>query len=61
MQNKNLWEFSKKLNTFFNDIMNKTRAKFDADLVEMNQTYRYLIDKKEECKIIGLLVLINLQ
>ena len=47
--------FKKLSNTFFNDIMNKTRAKFDADLVEMNQTYRYLIDKKEECKIIGLL------
>lgn len=47
--------YKKLNNTFFNDFMNKTRAKFDADLVEMNQSYRYLINKKEECKIIGLL------
>ncbi len=47
--------YKKLNNTFFNNFINKTRAKFDADLIEMNQTYRYLIDKKEECKIIGLL------
>lgn len=47
--------YKKLNNTFFNDIMNKTRGKFDADLVEMNETYRYLIEKKEECKIVGLL------
>ena len=46
----------KKLNNiFFNDFMNKYRGKFDADLIEMNDTYRYLYEKKEECKIVGLL------
>ena len=34
--------------------MNKTKF-LDVDLVEMNQTYEYLIDKKEDIKIIGLL------
>ena len=46
----------KKLNNiFFNDFINKYRGKFDADLIEMNDTYRYLYEKKEVCMIIGLL------
>ena len=47
--------YKKLNNTFFNDFMNKSRRKFDAELIEMNDTYRYLVEKKEECKIIGLL------
>ena len=47
--------YKKLNNTFFNDFINKSRRKFDAELIEMNETYRYLVEKKEECKIIGLL------
>ena len=47
--------YKKLNNSFFNNFMNKNRGKFGADLVEMNDTYRYLVNKKEECKIIGLL------
>ena len=47
--------YKKLNNTFFNDFVNKSRGKFDAELIEMKETYRYLIKKKEECKIIGLL------
>ena len=47
--------YKKLNNSFFNNFMNKNREKFGADLVEMNDTYRYLVNTKEECKIIGLL------
>ena len=47
--------YKKLNNTFFNDFLNESRGKFDAELIEMKETYRYLIKKKEECKIIGLL------
>ncbi len=47
--------YKKLNNSFFNNFMNKNRGKFGADLVEMNDTYRYLVNTKEQCKIIGLL------
>ena len=45
--------YKKLNNTFFNDFMKKIEVNLIAVLVEMNDTYRYLIEKKEECKIIG--------
>ncbi|MBT5698414.1 MAG: lysophospholipid acyltransferase family protein [Flavobacteriales bacterium] len=41
--------------SFFNDLMNTTRGRFGADLVEMKDSLRHIISTKEECKIIGLL------
>ena len=46
----------KKFNdSFFNNLMNKTRGRFGADLVEMKKSLRHIILTKDECKIIGLL------
>tara|TARA_Y100000385_G_scaffold37213_1_gene34704 strand:+ start:222 stop:989 length:768 start_codon:yes stop_codon:yes gene_type:complete len=42
-------------NSFFNDLMNTTRGRFGADLVEMKDSLRHIISTKDECKIIGLL------
>ncbi|MBT4478768.1 MAG: lysophospholipid acyltransferase family protein [Flavobacteriales bacterium] len=41
--------------SFFNDLMNTTRGRFGADLVEMKDSLRHIISTKDECKIIGLL------
>jgi KDO2-lipid IV(A) lauroyltransferase len=41
--------------SFFNNLMNTTRGRFGADLVEMKDSLRHIISTKEECKIIGLL------
>ena len=46
----------KKLNNrFFNKFMNKIRARFGANLLEMSNVFRYVIKKKKSCEIIGLL------
>ena len=41
--------------SFFNNLMNTTRGRFGADLVEMKDSLRHIISTKDECKIIGLL------
>jgi KDO2-lipid IV(A) lauroyltransferase len=41
--------------SFFNNLMNTTRGRFGADLVEMKDSLRHIISTKEKCKIIGLL------
>ena len=52
---KMLGIYKKLSSDFFNYFMNKTRRKFGAELIEMNQIFRYLIKTKQECQIIGLL------
>jgi len=54
-EQKMMGVYKKLNNLFFNDFMNKNRAKFGADLVEINGTFRYLIKNKNNPKIIGLL------
>ena len=54
-EQKMMGVYKKLNNLFFNDFMNKNRAKFGADLVEINETFRYLIKNKNNPKIIGLL------
>ena len=54
-EQKMMGVYKKLNNLFFNNFMNKNRAKFGADLVEINETFRYLIKNKDNPKIIGLL------
>ena len=54
-QQKMMGVYKKLSSDFFNYFMNKTRGKFGAELIEMNQIFRYLIKTKKECQIIGLL------
>ena len=54
-QQKMMGVYKKLSSDFFNYFINKTRRKFGAELIEMNQTLRYLIKTKKECQIIGLL------
>ena len=46
----------KEINTmFFDNLMRKVRSKFGAELINMNQTPRYIMENKDKCMIIGLL------
>ena len=47
--------YKKLNNSFFNNVMNNIRSRFGANLLEMNDTFRYVVAQKEECEIIGLL------
>ena len=47
--------YKKLNNSFFNKFINNVRSKFGADLIEMNESMKYIMKKKEQCKIIGLL------
>jgi len=42
-------------NDFFNTLMKDMREKFGTEMVSMENTFRYLVKNKNECKIIGLL------
>ena len=42
-------------NNFFNTLMKDMREKFGTEMVSMENTFRYLVKNKNECKIIGLL------
>lgn len=53
---QNMTGVYKKLNNnIFNQIMMKIRRKFGANLLEMNNLLRYILNKKENPEIIGLL------
>ena len=47
--------YKKLNNNFFNDLINTTRIKFGADLIEMKESLRHIISTDHQCKIIGLL------
>jgi len=46
--------YKKLSNKFFDNLLFKSRSRFNVNLVEINNAIKYIINSKSKCKIIGL-------